>query len=239
MTGLYRIAEKNIEISSLYDEVHRHCRDYRTEGTADLRVKIEPGDIAYERSRAGEESPDAYLELLAVYRQIADAMPAWDTLLFHSSAIAVDGVGYLFAAPSGTGKSTHARLWRELLGDRARMINDDKPLLRIAENGVMVFGTPWNGKHRLGENSSVPLRAVCFLTQAKDNAIRRVDRNEIYFTLFDQIYRPRNAEMLAKSMVLIDRLCAQTPFYRLECNMELDAARLSYTAMSQDPVPPG
>jgi serine kinase of HPr protein (carbohydrate metabolism regulator) len=60
-------------------------------------------------------------------------MPYYDTFLFHGSAIAVDGVGYLFTAKSGTGKSTHARLWRELLGARAVMVNDDKPLLRVTE----------------------------------------------------------------------------------------------------------
>ena len=239
MTGLYRIAEKNIEISSLYDSVHSLCRDYRTEGVPDLCVKTGPDEIAYERSVSEGGFSDAYLENLAVYRQIVEAMPAWDTVLFHSSAIAVDGVGYLFTAPSGTGKSTHARLWRELLGERAQMINDDKPLLRIKEDGATVFGTPWNGKHRLGENSSAPLRAVCFLEQARDNAIRRVDKDEIYFKLFDQVYRPMKPEALAKTIVLVDRLCTQTAFYRLDCNMDPEAARLSFTSMSQDPAPAG
>lgn len=238
MTGLYRIAEKNIEICSLHEWVHTLCREYRVEGQVDLRVEIVSEDIAHERRVSEEDFSDAYLESLAVLRKIVEAMPAWDTILFHSSAIEVDGVVYLFAAPSGTGKSTHARLWRELLGDRAHTINDDKPFLRITDEGVTVFGTPWNGKHALGENCSAPLRAICFLSQAKENAIHAATRDEIYFNLLDQIYRPYSAEALAKTLVLIDRLCAHTAFYRLECNMDPDAARLSYTTMSGSTAAP-
>ena len=85
--------------------------------------------------------PDDYLETLAVCRKIAERMPEYDTFLFHGSCIAVDGVGYLFTAKSGTGKSTHTRLWRELLDNRATMVNDDKPLIRIADDGLVIYGT--------------------------------------------------------------------------------------------------
>lgn len=237
MTGLYRIAEKNIEISSLYPAVHTLCRDYRAEGVPDLRVQTRPEDIAFERSLAEESFSDGYLEMLAVHRQIVDAMPAWDTLMFHGSAIAADGFCYLFTAPSGTGKSTHARLWRKLLGDRARMINDDKPLLHVGEDEIRVYGTPWNGKHALGENSSAPLRAICFLERAAENSIRRVTWDEVLFQMIGQIYRPRTTEALARTMVLADRLCARTPLYRLACNMEPDAARLSFETMSGSTAP--
>ena len=139
MTGLYRIAETNIEIISLYAQVHDLCRDYRAQGAPELTVRVTAAGIAREcAADDGAGHSDAYLETLAVYRQIAEAMPARDTLLFHGSALAADGVGYLFTAPSGTGKSTHARLWRELLGGRVRMINDDKPLLRLGPEGVVL-----------------------------------------------------------------------------------------------------
>ncbi len=94
-------------------------------------------------------------------------MPSYDTVLFHGSALAIDGDGYLFTAKSGTGKSTHTRLWRERFGDRVVMINDDKPLLHIDAGSVIAYGTPWNGKHRLGTNASVPLRADCVFSDAR------------------------------------------------------------------------
>ena len=140
MKGLYRFAGVTVEISTLGMETHTLCASYRAEGIADFSVETMLTDIAYEREKSAREDekagvpvrrfPDWYLETLAVYRKIAEKMPDYDALLFHGSCVAVDGAGYLFAAKSGTGKSTHTSLWRELLGERAVMVNDDKELCR-------------------------------------------------------------------------------------------------------------
>lgn len=95
---------------------------------------------------------------------LAAALLYYNILLMHGSALCMDGEAYIFAAPSGTGKSTHARLWREVFGDRVWMINDDKPLVRVEEERAFVFGSPWCGKHKLGCNGSARLKAVVELT---------------------------------------------------------------------------
>ena len=122
---VYRMAERNIGVESLFDRVQRRCAPYAAEGEPDFVVRIAPQDIDRERSLSAREHElegrpprnwsDAYLEDLAVYRRIAERMPLYDTFLCHGSAVAVDGRGYLFAAPSGTGKSTHAQLWQDML----------------------------------------------------------------------------------------------------------------------------
>ncbi len=132
-----------IAVTSLYDEVHRLCADYRIPGpAADFSVKISRSDIDYERMKSAREDEiegipirqfsDGYLETLAVYRRIAEKMPEYRTLLFHGSCVAVDGAGYLFTAKSGTGKSTHTRLWREMLGNRAAMAKTLQWIDRLA-----------------------------------------------------------------------------------------------------------
>ncbi|MBR1423313.1 MAG: hypothetical protein IJ571_07740 [Ruminococcus sp.] len=241
MTNTYRFADKLIRITSLYDRVHDYCKDYAAEGMPDFAVNITQADIDYERERNARtaeiecreplNSPDDYLEELAVYRKISEQMPYHDTFLFHGSCVAVDGVGYLFTAKSGTGKSTHTRLWRELLGDSAVMVNDDKPLIKCTDNSVTVYGTPYNGKHRLGSNISVPLKAVCILERAEQNTIRRITKEEAYPMLVQQMYRPSDAGALALSMVLIDRLAAQAGLYRLGANMDISAAETAYNEM--------
>ena len=235
MTETYRIAEKTIRIASLHDAVHRLCADYRAEGDPDLDVRITPEDIAFERGRAEGNWSDAYLETLAVYRRIAEEMPRYSTILLHGSAVAVDGVSYLFAAPSGTGKSTHARLWREVFGERAVMVNDDKPLVRITPEGAAVFGTPWNGKHRLGANISVRLGAVCLLSRAEENSIRPITKNEAYPALIRQIYRPSDPAMLRRTLELTDTLTQVAGLYRLGCNMDPEAAVIAYEGMRGKP----
>ena len=131
MMGIYRIADLNIEIRSMHPYIQQMCRTYQTDGKADIAVCADQADIQreQEKDRAAAECSedtqlaysDAYLETLAVYRQIAERMPVYDTFLFHGSAITVDGAAYIFTAQSGTGKSTHARLWREMLIDRLKV----------------------------------------------------------------------------------------------------------------------
>lgn len=240
--GMYLIAGKRILVQSIWPDVHRFCADYRTEdGTPDLTVTVAQEQIEFEREKSRREraaeglpplnSSDASLEELAVYRRIAEKMPDYDTILMHGSLLAADGEGYLFTANSGTGKSTHTRLWREMLGDRAVTVNDDKPLFAVGETGVTGYGTPYNGKHRLGCNMSVPLKAICILTRAKENSIVRISKAEAYPMLLQQVYRPQDAGQMKKTLTLLDRLAAHTAFYRLGCNMEPEAAEVAYNGM--------
>lgn len=241
ITKKYKIADKLIEITSIYPIVHDYCKDYLSDGKADFSVTISPEDILFEREKTAREyayegkRPPKYsegvLEETAVYRKIAEQMPFYDTFVFHGSVIAVDGQGYLFTAKSGTGKSTHTRLWRELLSYRATMVNDDKPLIRVNDNGVTVFGTPYNGKHRLGNNIAVPLKAVCILERSETNTIRRIDKSEAYAMLLQQVYRPADGAAFEKTLSLIDRLNEKVKLYRLGCNMEIEAAEVAYKAM--------
>ncbi len=241
MTGIYRFAEKLIEVSSLYERVHGYCAEYRADGKPDFSVTITREDIDYERERNARaaklvgrrsyNSPDDYLEELAVYRKIAEQMPYYDTLLFHGSCVAVDRQGYLFTAKSGTGKSTHTRLWRELWGDKAVMVNDDKPLITVTADGVLIHGTPYNGKHRLGSNISVPLKAVCVLERAKTNTIRSISKAEAYPMLIQQAYRPIDGAALAATLPLIDKMADAVALYKLGCNMDPQAARVAYEGM--------
>ena len=240
MKNTYRIAEKNIEIDSMYEDVHRMCEAYLTCNAPEIFVKTGCDEIEFERKKSTRNDElngisavdyrDSYLETLAVYRQIAERMPDYNTLLFHGSCVSVDGEAYLFAAESGTGKSTHTRLWRQYLGDRAVMVNDDKPLIRIEKGSAIVYGTPWNGKHRLGNNISVPLRAICLLERGAENSIERISKKEALPFIIKQTYRPASTSALAKTLGLIDNL--NPDFYRLKCNMDISAAELSYGVMS-------
>ena len=158
-------------------------------------------------------------------------MPDYDTMLFHGSAVAVDGEAYLFIARSGTGKSTHTRLWRELLGDRAMMVNDDKPLIRVTDAGATIYGTPWDGKHRLSSNVDVPLKAICILARGTENQIKPVTPADAYPILLQQAYRPADPASLKKTLHLINTLTASVSLWQLNCNMDPEAARLSYETM--------
>ena len=240
--GTYRFAGVTVRVESLYASVHELCRDYRCEEASEFEVCTTQADIDFERvrsdsadtaaQRGARAHSDGYLETLAVYRKIAEALPARGVMLVHGSCVAIDGEAYLFCAQSGTGKSTHARLWRELLGERAVMVNDDKPLVQVSDGGVVAYGTPWNGKHQLSSDVAVPLRAVCLLKRDVVNRIERVSPAEAYPKLLQHVYRPLDPSALALTLGLVDLLAACVDLWRLGCNMDIEAAEVSFSAMS-------
>ena len=119
----------------------------------------------------------------------------------------------------------------QYLGERAVIINDDKPLLRIADGIVTAYGTPYNGKHRRGCTLSVPLKAICILERGKENHIEPVGKNAVYPLLVQQVYRPSDADMLVRTLTLLDRMTENVGLYRLRCNMDIEAAKVAYHGM--------
>ena len=180
------------------------------------------------------EHAEPYLETLAVYRKLAQLLVQDDILLMHGAVVAVDGQAYLFTAQSGTGKTTHTRLWMQQFGDRAVMVNGDKPLLHITNEGVTVYGTPWDGKEHLSTNTSCPLKALGILTRSETDHIERISKKEALSMLCQQVYRPEDPTTLAKMLALVDRLGSSVPLYRLSCNMEPEAALVAYHGMNHE-----
>lgn len=220
------------------------CSAYLTENTdADARICITSEDVDAERQRLlrkkdreeqPEESTPQALERLVLLRKIAELLPRYDRVLFHCSCLAIDGNGVLFTAKSGTGKSTHSRLWREVFGDRVVMINDDKPFLIIGTDGASVCGTPWRGKHALGCNMSAPVKAICILQRAEENRMEPVTSRDALAVLLQQTYSPDDPEALMRTLALVQTLSKCVPVYRLSCNMDPDAAKVAFAAVHQE-----
>lgn len=241
ITKRYKIADRVIEVNSFYDKVHDYCKEYECDEPVDFSVTVFHDDILFEKQKTDSEYAfegkascvylDDLLEETAVYRKIAEKMSCYDSFVFHGSVIAVEGQGFLFTAKSGTGKSAHTRLWREYFGDKAVMVNDDKPLISVKENDIIVYGTPYNGKHRLGNNISVPLKAICILTRGESNSIVPVSKPEAYTMLLQQVYRPNDPVQMAKTLKLLDRMAENVGLYKLACNMDIEAAKVAYNGM--------
>ena len=129
---------------------------------------------------------------------------------------------------SGTGKSTHARLWREVYGGRVWMINDDKPMLRLIDGKAYVYGTPWNGKHHLSTNAGAPLTAIVLLERDETNHVEPMSPADAYTMLLRHVYHFKSTGSAARVMDLETQLLTAVRFYRLGCNTDPDAARLAY-----------
>ena len=223
-----------IELAGIPIEVRsRYNSDFLREFTTDRPplLKVEPGEEDLDRMRKalqGNYSP-SFVENNALHALLVSALLDYNILLMHGSALCMDGEAYIFAAPSGTGKSTHARLWRETFGDRVWMINDDKPLVRVEEERAVVYGSPWCGKHKLGCNGSARLKAVVELTRDSRNHIEAV--KEPFTYLIQHIWRPEDRNRMQKVLDLEKRLIAQAAFYQMGCNTEPEAALVAWKGM--------
>lgn len=224
----YKIADTVFSLTTVHGYSRSRLADYVSDGTPELGITATAADVRAERARLGQDGSDGFIEFLFVQRKLSDYLVGKDTLLFHGSALAYDGNCYIFAAPSGTGKSTHSRLWRELLGERVVMVNDDKPFIRVGDV-CTVFGSPWDGKEHLSSNTSFPLRAICFLERSDVNHIEPLDAQSAIPRLLAQAYRQEAADKILR---LVTKIADTVMLYRLCCNMSPDAARLSLEAMS-------
>lgn len=238
-----KMADINIAINSIYDEVFKLCADYISDEKADFCVEITAEDIAFEREKAKNEASfekrqytdfsDAYLETLAVYRKIAVKLLDFNVFLMHGVALGLDGTAYLFTAPSGVGKTTHARFWCETYPG-AFIINGDKPLIKVTDNGVLVCGTPWAGKEGLNRNAILPLKAVCAVFRGKENHIKPADFSDIFPLIIGQSYRPNDEANMQKTLELIKKLGENVRVYTLWCNLNPDAARIAKEGMDDN-----
>lgn len=153
----------------------------------------------------------------------------FDGCMLHSSAVVVDGYAYLFSADSGTGKSTHTRQWLKHFGERAYIINDDKPALRCIDNQWYVYGTPWSGKTDLNVNACVKLGAIVFLERAEDNWIENISAAEAVPKFFKQTIRKLGTvEKMDMALNAIERVLSQNPVYKMGCNISDDAVVTAY-----------
>ena len=230
----YRFAEIPFEAVYQSEYITRQCTEYLTDEEPQFSITLTKEDVEKEHSFLEKQKyPYGYLESLALYRKFCEKVASQKIILFHSSAIEVDGKAYLFTAPSGTGKSTHTRLWREMLGEKAIMVNADKPLLKIENGKVAVFGTPYAGKEHLSTNKSAPVAGICFLSQAKENKIERIPMKNALPKLLSQTYRPYDNATLKDILSLVVSLSAAVPVWHLACNISEEAAKLSYETMKE------
>lgn len=227
----YYIAELTVGVNCEERTLKKRGIIYRTESKQPCDILIDISDDKYD-SLLEKHTHLNKNELEYIYTgfEFANYLLNYDGFCLHSSAVAVDQKAVLFSAPSGTGKSTHTKLWQKHFGeDKAIIINDDKPALRIIEDKFYVYGTPWSGKTDQSVNTKVPLQAIVFLEQAPDNYISRMSTKEaIKMVVYQSIHSKKSPENVDKLLSIIDKLVIRIPIYKMGCNISTDAVKMVY-----------
>ena len=237
VTFRIKIANTVLEINAFNETTKRYCGDFLSEEESEYVVIMSEEDLKNEASNSNNGHVYVNEEISALYRKIADLFIEKNIVVFHGSSFAIDDNGFILTARSGVGKSTHARLLKQLLGDKFAYINDDKPLLEVNDKSLMLYSSPWNGKERKGNNIKAPLKAVIFLDRSEFNSYKKLtDKEEIFYRLLGQIYLPINKEKRQKGLIIVDTLLKRINFYQINVNMDISSAEMTYERIIKNEI---
>lgn len=153
-------------------------------------------------------------------------------IVIHASTIDWNGKGIIFSAPSGTGKSTHVKLWQEFFGDQVIVLNDDTPAVRFKDGKPYVFGTPWSGTSNIHCNQAAPLSAIFLLEQAPQNSLQQLKPIEAIQGLMPRVFFPYyDAEMMNTALIIFEKIVSSVPVFLLKCRPDKEAVELVYQWM--------
>ncbi len=234
--NLHKIAGLTVDMGYKYETMQKQAYAYKVDVPCekpDMTIYL-PDEVLLEKQK---EEPSLTLdncEYLYTGAAFYSGLLYFGGFMLHSSAVVMDGKAYLFTADSGTGKSTHTSLWQKAFGaDRAQILNDDKPAIRIGNDGIFACGTPWSGKTDLNINKIVPIGAIGFLERSEDNWIERKQGGEVVGKLLKQTVRPPQMEEMDALLRYVDIVLKEVPVYSLGVNMTVDAAKMAYEVMSK------
>lgn len=238
MSFIVKLANKNVEINSVHPELKDFFKDYLVpDASPDFSISLNENDILLEQEKSeGDEFSSAYLETLAALRKLAERFPAYNRILMHGASITYNDRAYLFTAPSGTGKSTHIRLWKKFLGDDVKIVNGDKPFISL-DDVPLIYGSPWAGKENWHRNCSAPLDGICFLQRGTENSICKIEASECLPLLFKQVYLPSDSYAAGLTLELLDILLKKVPLYILTCDISENAVKCSFECLTGLPYP--
>lgn len=233
--GKYRIADLNIAMITEYDKTYSQAQSYAVKNAAwkkeeaDGKIEFPKGWLEEKREEEFPRNSMEDVEYICSGSLFYRILLKYNGMLLHSSAVVVDGYAYLFSADSGTGKSTHTGLWKAHFGEKAYIINDDKPALRKVDGEWYVYGTPWSGKTNLNVNARVKLGAIVFLERSEKNWIEEIAAAEAVPKFIAQttrkLYRESNMDLLLKHL---NELFLEAPLYKMGCNISEDAVITAY-----------
>lgn len=191
-----------------------YCSDFRNADISMTDVEQEGGNNIKSRMN------------VAIGRCVLNCLPAFGGITFHSSAIAYRGNAILFAAPSGTGKSTQSRLWRKYYPEETSYINDDTPIIRKKDGRFYAYGSPWAGTSGINNNISAPICAIVYIKRSTDNNVYSVEGTDKLLRSLRSVREQMFPPQRKRQNELMLELMAEVPACELCCDMSQEAVEV-------------
>ena len=232
-----RIANKRILVHSVYSNVYLTCKEYlvdeNTKPDIEIFITNEMLEEAFEKEKqvGTNVSTPRSIERTLLHQLIAESLLEFNTFLMHGAVVAVENISFLFSGKSGTGKTTHIKKWIENL-QNSYVVNGDKPMIIINDEGAFACGTPWCGKEQYGTNTIVPLHCIVFMERSNDNNIKPISFKKAFPMLVQQTYFPSSATEMQMTLRLLAELKKKVSFYMFSFNnFKEDSFQVAYDSL--------
>lgn len=235
-----KLADVNISLPIKYPSNIMRFVEFETNDQPDYYLEISNNRLTNELKELVRRFPfrcfsDEEIEWNVIYREVPKLLSKENVVLIHGVLVKMDNDGYLFTAPSGTGKSTHAMLWTKVFPNRASIVNGDKALLKLTKSGVFAYGSPWKGKERIGTSQCVKLKSICEIQRGNVNYIKAMERKADSFLTFLVHSQISGLESIISERIRwIDQAIGYISFFRMKCNMSYEAANIAYEGMNSE-----
>lgn len=229
----YKIADLIVEYETKYDQLKKRSEKYKieTDKPTDIQIIVKEEYVLHDLEKYADATRKM-AEIVITGRLFYQKLLDFQGCLLHASCVVIDDKAYLFSADSGTGKSTHTGLWLQHLADKnPYILNDDKPAIRVFDDGVYAYGTPFSGKHDISENKKVTVQGICFLEQSKINFIQKLEPSEAIKLFLEQTMNYLKKEDMEKLLDVLEVVIKNIPIYKLYCDISKEAVELSYHTM--------
>ena len=240
----YRLADLAVCFCHTYPPRPASLCDYRTDEAPLFSCEVSEGEIermmrelSALRGKNEAISP-AFCETFALYLALAEQLPLYGGFMLHAVLLSIDGEGVAILAPSGVGKSTLATNLMRLCPAHVRIINGDKPLVRLADGIFFGYGTPFCGKEGWYEKSAVPIKRLIFLRRADEDSVVPMRRDEAFPRLYEAVHPPKKPEALTRLPALLSDLLKAVECYDAALTKGESAAACVLRALYQKELLP-
>ena len=233
MTLKIKTADLIVELNINHELLLSRIEPYKYEGDEEADIVFEVTEQYYiDRQKEAPALTLGETEYLWSGAHFYEKLAKFDGVMLHASCVEYEGKAYLFSARSGTGKSTHTHLWLKYLPG-ARIINDDKPAIRLVDGVFYAYGTPWSGKTDESVNEGVPIAGITFLSRG-ENKIKRIPGIKALKPFMDQTVRPYDKELMKNMLDTLNKILSDIPIYEMSCDMSEEAVMTALNGMRSE-----
>lgn len=218
-----KIADVVFGINAQYAETQAYFADFLSAETVNETIDVLQSDIAEIMEKYNDFSEEMSERAVVKYK-MDKCLAEYGAFPLHATSLSYNGYAYIFTAASGVGKSTHAKRWREAFGSNVVMINDDRPYLKVTQDGIFAYSHPQAGKHKIYSNTSAQVRLIGKIIRDPENYVVRVPKTVFFPYLVQQSFTMDEPQITEKIIKLIIQVVNRVDFAEIHCNQDIDAA---------------